>query len=195
MHSFLLTEPLQERVPYGPMELQPGEHSIEIETDRFLPFAGVVDMPGLGREEALTVQLVPRWADVSVTSEPAGATIFAGKEAVGETPATIQLMEGKHQISLVREGFAAWDGTVAAESNIAQSLPLVKLQPANAKLQVNSIPRAGQYHGKWPLSRTVTTNSGFVTGRRLRHWLFESRLRICEASGTSGFCSQRSNYS
>lgn len=158
------------KVPHGPIELQPGEHSVEIDADRYLPYTGVVDIPGLGREETLAVQLVPRWADVSVTSEPAGATIFSGKERVGETPAVLQLLEGKHQISVVREGYAAWDGTVAAESNVAQALPLIELQPANAKLQVNTIPRAanvtvnGRYRGQSPLTLDLSPDVDYVIG-------------------------------
>ena len=158
------------KVPHGPMELQPGEHSISIEADRYLPFNDVIDMQGLGRQETVSAQLIPRWAEVSITSEPAGATIFSGKEAVGKTPATIPLMEGKHQISLVREGYSAWDGTVAAEANISQTLPLIQLQPANAKLQVNTIPRAanvtvnGRYRGQSPLTLDLSPEVSYVIG-------------------------------
>ncbi len=156
------------KVPYGPMELQPGEHSVSITAERYLPFSDVVDMQGLGREELLAVQLVPRWAEVSITTEPAGATIFAGKEQVGETPATIELMEGKHLVSVVREGYSAWDGTVTAEANVAQTLPPIRLQPANAKLQVNSIPRAanvtvnGRYRGQSPLTLDLAPDVDYV---------------------------------
>jgi formylglycine-generating enzyme required for sulfatase activity len=156
------------KAPYGPLELQPGEHSVSVQADRFLPFEDVIDMPGLGREEEVTVQLVPRWANVTITSEPAGATIIAGKEQVGETPATIELIEGKHQISLVRQGFAAWDGAVTARPNIAQELPLINLQPANAQLQVNSIPRSanvtvdGRYRGQSPLTLSLSPGVDYV---------------------------------
>ena len=126
--------------PLGPVELQPGEHSISVRAERFLPFDGVVEVPGLGRHEQLSVQLVPRWSNVEVTSEPAGAKIFDGELLLGETPATIELLEGTHQVSVVADGFRAWDGTVVAEPNVDQAFPLIRLQPADAKLLVNTIP-------------------------------------------------------
>ena len=158
------------KAPYGPLELQPGEHSISVQADRYLPFEDAIHMQGLGRVESLAVQLVPRWSDVTITSEPSGAAILAGNEQVGETPGTIQLLEGKHQISVVREGFSAWDGTVTARPNEPQSLPMITLPPANAKLEVNTIPRAanvtvdGRYRGQSPISLSLSPGVNYVIG-------------------------------
>ena len=77
------------KAPFGPLELLPGQHTVTVESERFLPFIDLIDIPGLDRTEVLHVQLVPRWANVSIESEPAGATIFSGEEEVGVTPATI----------------------------------------------------------------------------------------------------------
>jgi len=156
--------------PYGPAELQPGEHSVSVRAERFLPFGDVVSIPGLGKHEELFVQLVPRWSNVGVVSEPAGATIFSGETRVGETPATIELLEGTHQISVVRDGFKAWDGTVVAKANVDQSLPTIQLQPANAKLLVNSIPRAanvtvdGRYRGQSPITLSLSPDVDYEIG-------------------------------
>ncbi len=158
------------KVPYGPVELQPGEHSINVQAARFLPFADVLEIAGLGREETVAVQLVPRWSEVTLNSEPPGAAIFAGKEQVGETPATIELLEGTHQISVLRAGFSAWDGIVIAKPNVAQTLPLINLQPANAKLQVNTIPRGanvtvdGRYRGQTPITLALSPGVDYRIG-------------------------------
>lgn len=158
------------KAPYGPVELQPGEHSISVQADRFLPFSDVVNIAGLGREEMLTVQLVPRWSDVTLTSAPAGAAIFAGERQVGVTPATIELLEGTHQISVLLDGFSAWDGIVTATPNVPQALPLIALQPADAKLQVTTIPRAanvtvdGRYRGQSPITLALSPGVDYVIG-------------------------------
>lgn len=144
--------------PYGPVELQPGRHQVDVRAERYLPFVGGVDIPGLGRREEMYIQLVPRWSDVTVTSEPSGANIVVADEQVATTPAVIQLLEGQHNISVIADGFSAWDGMVEAEANVAQEVPLIRLQPANAKLLVNSIPRGanvtvnGRYRGQAPLT-------------------------------------------
>ena len=95
------------KAPFGPLELQPGKHVVTVEAERFLPFIDVVDIPGLDRLETLYVQMVPRWADVAVESDPAGAAIFAGDQQVGVTPATIELLEGMHEITVIKDGYAA----------------------------------------------------------------------------------------
>lgn len=156
--------------PLGPVELQPGEHSINIRSKRFLPYSDIIEFSGLGRDETLTVQLVPRWANVRINSEPAGAAIFAGEQAVGTTPAVIELFEGTHQLSVVREGFKAWDGAVTVEPNVERELPMIQLEEADAKLRVNSIPRGanvmvnGRYRGQSPLTLALAPDVTYELG-------------------------------
>ena len=180
------------KAPFGPFELQPGEHSVSVRAERYLPFGDVVTVPGLGKQEALHVQLVPRWSNVEVTSEPAGAAIFAGEEQLGVTPATIELLEGSHQISVVREGFAAWDGTVEAEPNTSQALPLIRLEPANAKLLVNSIPRTanvtvdGRYRGQSPITLSLAPGVDYTIGlSKAGYGTASRRVRLGAAASDS----------
>jgi formylglycine-generating enzyme required for sulfatase activity len=178
--------------PFGPIELLPGEHSVSVRAERFLPYSGVINVPGLGKHEQLSVQLVPRWAEVEISSDPPGARILAGETQVGETPATIELMEGTHQISVVREGFSAWDGTVVAEPNTATALPLIRLQPANARLLVNSIPRGanvtvnGRYRGQSPLSLDLAPDVNYEIGlSKAGYGMTSRKVRLEAASSDS----------
>ncbi len=156
--------------PLGPVELQPGEHSVDVRASRYLPFSDIVEVAGLGREARLIVQLVPRWANVRVASEPPGAVIYAGERRVGETPAVIELDEGTHQLSVVREGFKAWDGSVTVEPNTDIELPLISLEEADAKLRVNSIPRNanvlvnGRFRGRSPLTLDLVPDVTYEIG-------------------------------
>ena len=158
------------KAPFGPLELEPGRHIVTVESARFLPFVDVVNMPGLEKLETVHVQLVPRWAAITVVSEPAGAAIFAGDEQVGVTPATIELLEGMHDISVARDGYAAWDGSVVAVPNEPQSLPVIQLEPANATLLVNTIPRGanvtvnGRYRGQSPISLSLSPDIDYRIG-------------------------------
>ncbi|MBT8095387.1 MAG: PEGA domain-containing protein [Gammaproteobacteria bacterium] len=158
------------KAPFGPVTLEPGDHLVEVASGRFLPFRGVVPIPGLDRDEFFDVQLVPRWAEVAISSEPAGARILAGDAEVGVTPATVQLLEGTHEVTLSKDGFAAWDGTVVAEPNVAQTLPTIMLQPADARLIVNTIPRGanvtvnGRYRGQSPMTLSLTPDVDYEIG-------------------------------
>ena len=198
-HVTVVTNPATEAVvaineseigaaPFGPIELLPGEHSVSVRAERFLPYSGVINVPGLGRHEQLSVQLVPRWAEVAIESEPPGAIIYAGEDQVGETPATIELMEGTHQISVVRDGYSAWDGTVVAEPNTDAALPLIRLQPANARLLVNSIPRGanvtvnGRYRGQSPITLDLAPDINYEIGLSKAGYGITSRKVRLEAA-------------
>lgn len=158
------------QAPYGPIELEPGTHSITVSAERFLPFAKRLQVPGLGLHQHLEVQLVPQWADVEVTSNPSGADIFQGTNRIGVTPATLELIEGSHSISLMKDGFKAWDGRVTAEANAKISLPTVELEPANAQLRVASIPRGanvtvnGRYRGQSPVTIPLSPDIDYEIG-------------------------------
>ena len=144
--------------PYGPLELEPGTHSVRVQADRFLPYEEQLAVPGLGRQQVLEVQLVPLWADVDVSSSPAGAGVYRGSELIGETPLSLELMEGSHALTVIKDGFKARDFSVDAEANVDQVLPTFELEPANAQLRVLSIPRGanvmvdGRYRGQSPVT-------------------------------------------
>ena len=44
-------ESLVGKAPYGPVELEPGEHTVRVESERFLPFNDFVSVTGLDRVE------------------------------------------------------------------------------------------------------------------------------------------------
>lgn len=163
-------ETLVGKAPYGPVELEPGEHAIRVESPRFLPFEDFVNVAGLDQLESLHVQLIPRWANVEVRSEPAGAMIYSGDEELGITPAVVQLLEGNHDLTVIKDGFGAWDGKIIAVPNVDQTLPPIRLQPANASLLVNTIPRGanvtvnGRYRGQSPITISLSPDIDYVIG-------------------------------
>jgi formylglycine-generating enzyme required for sulfatase activity len=158
------------RAPYGPLELEPGTHSVTVTAERFLPYAERLQIPGLGKVQQLDVQLVRQWANVDISSNPAGAAIFQGATQIGETPMRLELLEGSHSLSLIRDGFKAWDGTIETVANEDRVLPIVQLEPANAALQVNSIPRGanvtvnGRYRGQSPVTIALSPNVDYEIG-------------------------------
>ena len=158
------------QAPYGPVELQPGMHSVSVSADRYLPFADVFEIPGLGRQEQVQVQLVPRWANVEISTEPSGATIYAGEQKLGKTPMSLELLEGSHDLILILDGYKAWDGSIIAEPNVDQQFPTIQLQPANARLLVNTIPRSanvtvnGRYRGQSPVNLSLSPDINYEIG-------------------------------
>ncbi len=187
-----IDESLVGKAPYGPVELEPGVHSVRVEAERFLPFTDIVEVTGLDKFERLHIQLTPRWAEVEVISQPAGALIYSGDNEVGVTPATIQLLEGTHDLTVSKDGFSAWDGNVVAEPNVSQTLPMIRLQPADARLLVNTIPRGanvtvnGRYRGQSPLTLSLTPDVDYQIGMSKAGYGVTSRsLRLKSAASES----------
>jgi len=187
-----IDESLVGKAPYGPVELEPGVHSVRVEAERFLPFTDIVDVTGLDKFERLHVQLTPRWAEVEVRSEPPGALIYSGDNEVGVTPAIIELLEGTHDLTVSKNGYSAWDGNVVAEPNVGQTLPLIRLQPADARLLVNTIPRGanvtvnGRYRGQSPLTLSLTPDVDYQIGMSKAGYGVTSRsLRLESAASES----------
>ena len=158
------------RAPYGPLELEPGTHAVTVRAERFLPFTQRLQVPGLGKMQQLDVQLVPQWANVEISSNPPGAAVFQGSTELGQTPMRLELLEGSHSLSMIRDGFKAWDGMVETVANEDRVLPTVQLEPANAQLQVNSIPRGanvtvnGRYRGQSPVTVALSPDINYEIG-------------------------------
>lgn len=158
------------QAPFGPIELEPGTHSITVSAERYLPFADNLVVPGLGRAQIVDVQLVPRWANIDISSNPSGAIVREGKTDLGTTPLQLELTEGSHDLTVVHDGFGPWDGVVEVRANEDQSLPLIQLLPANARLTVNSIPRGanvtvnGRYRGQSPLKLDLSPGIDYRIG-------------------------------
>jgi formylglycine-generating enzyme required for sulfatase activity len=158
------------QAPYGPVELQPGPHSVSVISERFLPFSDILEIPGLGRYEEIHVQLVPRWANVNISTQPSGADIYVGEKKLGQTPLQLELLEGSHDVTVILDGFKAWDGTIVAEPNVDQEIPTIQLEPANARLLVNTIPRGanvtvnGRYRGQSPVNLSLSPDINYEIG-------------------------------
>lgn len=148
------------KVP-GVFELAAGRHTVVIDTERYLDYEAEVLVEGLGRLQKLEPQLVPAWAPVSITSEPAGAELRIGSEARGRTPARVELMAGSHRLELVHPGYKPWVSDVQVQANTPLQVGPVRLGLPDGRLAVTSSPPGaavsvgGAYRGRTPLEIDV----------------------------------------
>ena len=85
--------------------LNAGEREIELRFDKYFPVKKKIFVEGKGETQEYSFDLEPAWADVSVISEPEGASIFNGDKKLGITPSNIQLIQGKNNLSLKKSGY------------------------------------------------------------------------------------------
>jgi formylglycine-generating enzyme required for sulfatase activity len=114
------------------------------------------------------VQLLPDWADVSVTSIPSGAEIFIDDDPSGvTTPGTIEVLTGEHEIRIALPGHRSHRQRilVAAQEQIA--LEPVTLQQADGLLRITTIPAGagvtlnGKFEGESPLELAVRSKDRY----------------------------------
>ncbi len=147
--------------PLADYELESGEYSYHVSAPRYQAAQGSVLVEGLGRRQRLHVALEPLWAEVTIVSQPSGATVFVDDLEVGETGDAgfvAEIMPGKHSIRLSLDGYKDWRHAVVISSNEARALPPVKLQKLYGKVRVSSRPTGarvlvdGEYRGLAPLN-------------------------------------------
>ncbi len=141
----------------GEFELAPGKHRIAIAAARYQPFAAEIEIEGAGEAQKFAPQLVPNWAEVSVSSEPIGAQVLVDGEPRGTTPLETEIVAGNHPIELRLEGFKPWTTDLQIKAGEPVSVGPVKLGLPDGRLVLRSEPSgasvsvAGVYRGQTPL--------------------------------------------
>jgi hypothetical protein len=100
----------------GPIEVESGKATIEIDAEGFEPYRRDVDLTG-GALVALEAQLSPRAtsAVLRVSSTAASATVLVDGKPAGNAPVEIVIAPGSHAIAVRREGYEDVESTVVIQ--------------------------------------------------------------------------------
>ncbi len=143
--------------PLAPFEVEPGEREVAVTAERFRDFSTRLVIEGGGAAQTLEVELLPRWAEVTFASEPAGARVVLDGEALGTTPLTAEVLEGGHDFALLLAGRKPHRGRLEVTAGEPRTLPAVALRPSDGNLVLASEPAGatvavgGAYRGETPL--------------------------------------------
>jgi len=145
------------QTPLEDQPVRPGRYRLEIDADRYVAYMEDLDVTGGGSAIRRQVALVPDWAEVTATSEPAGAAVFVDGEERGITPLVFELRSGRHELQIRKAGFKTWRQTVDVEPATPLEIPAVALRPSDGTLVVKSEPPGatvlveGEFRGRSPL--------------------------------------------
>jgi formylglycine-generating enzyme required for sulfatase activity len=151
--------------------LEPGEHVVRVSAERYLPHEEKVVIEGRGIEQSLEAALTPAWAEVSITSAPAGADVYVDEQIAGKTPLTAEILHGRRELRVHLPGFKAFQDKMDVKANEPLAIPEIVLEPADAVVALDSRPsRAtvtvnGEYRGQTPLE--IALEPGQVSKLRL----------------------------
>lgn len=171
-------------------DIDAGTHQIRIETERYFPYEQTIEIEGKDISQDLNLELVPAWADIEFVSSPEGAEIIVDDEDLMSTPATLALLQGKHNVRIKKSGFKDWQKVINVIASEAMAFTDIILKPADATLFISSKPVGanvtinGNYAGKTPLQ--VNVNPGKSSSIRLYKQGFIARTSsVTIAAGRS----------
>jgi formylglycine-generating enzyme required for sulfatase activity len=148
--------------PLRDLSVAAGEHQLQLQAERYLPLEQALEVTGRNISQQLELVLAPAWGDVQLDSLPQGATILLDGEPAGQTPATLEILQGEHQLILQLAGFADWQQDIEVVAGLPLALAQVELQPAAGILELNSQPTGanvtldGEFQGQTPISLELT---------------------------------------
>ena len=146
-----------------------GRRNLSVTHPRYQPHQAQLNIEGMGKEQSITVTLEPNWANISLASHPSGAqVIVAGEPTDAYTPATLELLAGRHQLGLTKPGYKLWQTELSVKAQEHQQLPEAKLVKSDGKLQVQSTPAGAsltlndKYYGQTPLEVAIPPGQQYV---------------------------------
>jgi len=160
----------QKPVGLTPIELtsvQAGRHHLTVHAERFLPFDTDIEIEGQNSRQHLVVNLKPAWAQVTITSQPTGASISLDGIALAKTPATLEVLQGPRELLVTQPGFKPWQTLLDVVAQQDLTLPMINLSSADGLLRVNSTPHsasvtiADAYRGQTPLSLSLAPEQAY----------------------------------
>ncbi|MEP4486983.1 MAG: PEGA domain-containing protein [Halioglobus sp.] len=135
-----------------------GAHTLTLEMERYQPLEQQLDVTGRQVQQVLELNLEPAWAEITVASEPDGAAILIDGEQAGTTPATLEVLQGEHQLIIQAAGFSSAMQDLEVVAQQAQDLGNFVLEPASGVVNLTSTPEGanvtvnGEFRGQTPVT-------------------------------------------
>lgn len=159
--------------PYTYHGISPGKHDISLSLNGYRPYSTTISV-ATGAESVVSAALSPEetksTGSISVSSDPAGATVTLDGTQSKITPSTYtNVKTGTHSIEIKKSGYSPYTSTVSVtsggESEISASLSRVKntgsltvnSDPSGASIYLNNV-----YYGISPI-HIDTLDAGIYT--------------------------------
>ncbi len=155
--------------PLTDVDVDAGTRSVTFAHSRYQDAGIEVDVVGRQQPQIVRHELVPNWADVTISSVPDGARILVDEIDTGQvTPAVVEILAGEHDIRLRLDGHKSHLQRVLVGPLEERALDAPTLSKADGVLDITSNPPGagvtldGKYVGATPLKLELPS------GRRFR---------------------------
>ncbi len=139
-------------------ELRAGTRELSVVAPHYAEERQRFEVAGGGERQELRVALKPLFARVSVSSVPAGATVWADDRELGTTPLEAELDAGRYTLALVHPEFRRFESPITVVAGQPLAIGPVELGMPDGRLVVQSRPAGadvsigGRYRGRTPLT-------------------------------------------
>jgi formylglycine-generating enzyme required for sulfatase activity len=117
-----------------------GEHELEFRLARHFPVLTNVVVPARGETNSVALNFQANWAPVRIATIPPGI-VYTNEALPGATtPATLELIEGLHPLTIKEDGYMTLRTQVVVRAGIPLELPVMVLQETNGLIRVSSSP-------------------------------------------------------
>ena len=145
----------------GEYELRAGTRELSIVAPHYAEEQVRLNVAGGGERQEIKVRLKPLFARVTVSSVPAGATVWADDRELGATPLETQLDAGRYTLAIVHPDFRRFESPITVVAGQPLTVGPVELGMPDGRLVVQSRPSGadvsigGRYRGRTPLTVSV----------------------------------------
>jgi formylglycine-generating enzyme required for sulfatase activity len=126
--------------PLSQVEVEAGSRHLLIKADLYQEFKTPLEIEGMDTLQTLEVALIPGWTEIRVETLPTGARIFVDGTPRGETPLSLKLSVGTHELKISAENYKTWTKQLLVQRNQPQMLDTIHLQPADGTLTLKTTP-------------------------------------------------------
>ena len=143
--------------PLSEVEVKAGSRNLFIKADLYQEFKTQLEIEGMDILQTLDVALIPGWAEIRVDTLPAGARISVDGTPRGETPLSLRLAVGTHELKISAENYKTWTKQLLVQRDQPQMLDTIRLQPADGRLSLKTTPSGanvtvgGTFMGQTPI--------------------------------------------
>ena len=143
--------------PLSEVEVEAGSRHLLIKADLYQEFKTPLEIEGMDTLQTLEVALIPGWAEIRVETLPAGARLSVDGTPRGETPLSLRLSLGTHQLKISAENYKTWTKQLLVQRDQPPMLDTIHLQPADGTLSVKTTPSGanvtveGTFIGQTPI--------------------------------------------
>ncbi|MEN8130563.1 MAG: PEGA domain-containing protein, partial [Pseudomonadota bacterium] len=147
--------------PLHDLRLSAGTHDLVVRAERYLDYDTRINIEGKDIRQNLEIELSPAWAEISFNSLPSGAAVQVNGQELGKTPLSSKLLQGEYEIQIALAGYKLRRQHLSVVANQAQVLPEVRLERADGRIVLESIPTGanvtveGNYRGQTPLKLSL----------------------------------------